>query len=61
MAMSIMKAVVLSMENAQDMLDASAMNRNVEGVLFLRNLEELEKHTKRVRELYREVVVAKDS
>ena len=54
-AMSIMKALASSMENTRDMLDVSTMRRNVEGV-FSQNLEEAEKQTKRVRELYREIV-----
>ena len=37
------------------MLGVSAMRRNVEDV-FLHNLEEAEKETRRVRELYLEIV-----
>lgn len=53
-AMSIMKALASSMESARETLTVASMRQNV-GDVFLQNLRELEQHTSRVRELYREI------
>ena len=52
LAVSIMKAVASSVESAREMVSDALLRRNLEGV-FLGNLEELEEHTRRVKDLYR--------